>query len=260
MCRLLKLEICVKTDEINFNEEKFFSNEQKLIEDYLCTLYRNGQIYSDYNLIRTKQNLYEAFINVPNSESICEKNNNEYVNRSYKYLIVQAKDMGGNILYTHNCHCESVPCYILSASSETGTASPIRCGKCGKEIPLYKIPYLFREQEHFHLINYQKTYASVHELYMQSLSDRFTENQMVNPESALNKLAFQIRKELENKMQKPVYSELLRIFPDKKRGGKKIDEGKCPACGKNLTEFEYQPGTISLYKCDDCRLITEKTE
>lgn len=73
MCRLLKLEICVKTDEINFNEEKFFSNEQELIEDYLCSLYRNGQIYSDYNLIRTKQNMYEAFVNVPDPESICEK-------------------------------------------------------------------------------------------------------------------------------------------------------------------------------------------
>ena len=97
MCSLLNLDIRVKADEINYNEQKFFSDEQELIEDYLCTLYMNGQIYSDYNLINTGQHKYEVFVNVPNLESIREKYNNEYVNRSYKLLVVQIKEMGKNI-------------------------------------------------------------------------------------------------------------------------------------------------------------------
>ena len=76
MCSLLNLDIRVKADEINYNKQKFFSDEQELIEDYLCTLYMNGQIYSDYNLINPGQHKYEVFVNLPNLESIIEKYNN----------------------------------------------------------------------------------------------------------------------------------------------------------------------------------------
>ena len=251
MCRLLNLEIRVKADEINYSEEKFFSNEQELIEDYLCTLYLNGQIYSDYNLINTELHKYQVFVN-------SEKYNNEYVKRSYKHLIIQIKEIGNNILYDRNCNCKDVPYYILFCTSETGTASPVICGKCGNEIPLYKIPYLFSDEEHFTLINYQKTYASVHELYMQSLSDRFTKNQLLNPHSSLNKMAFEIREDLENKIKKPVYLSLSRVFSDHKNDYKKIDSDKCPKCGKTLVECDYQFDSVKIFKCDDCRLITDK--
>lgn len=260
MCSLLNLDIRVKADEINYNEQKFFSDEQELIEDYLCTLYMNGQIYSDYNLINTGQHKYEVFVNVPNLESIREKYNNEYVNRSYKHLVVQIKEMGKNILYDPNCNCETAPYYILFTTSEIGTSSPLICGKCGNETPLYKIPYLFGEQEHLTLINYPKTYASVHELYMQSLSDRFTKNQLVNPNSSLNKRAFEIRKELENKIKKPVYLSLSRFFLISDRDKKKINNDKCPKCGKTLIECDDQIGLVKMFRCDDCRLITDKLE
>lgn len=258
MCRLLELDIRIKTDQINYDEERFFSTDQELIEDYLSTLYTNGQIYSDYNLIHIEHLRYKAYINVPDLESISEKYNNEYVNRSYKHLIVQMKEIGKNILYNPNCNCKTVPYYILFCTSETGTSSPITCGKCGNEIPLYKVPYLFRESEHFTLINYQKIYASVHELYMQSLSDRFTIKQLVNPDSSLNKRAFEIREELENKIKKPVYLSLSRSFLDVNRYAKKIDSDKCPKCGKNLLECDYQIGLVKMFRCDDCRLITDK--
>ena len=258
MCFLLNLEIRVKANETDYSKEKFFSNEQELVEDYLCTLYRNGQIYADYSLIRTDQHCYEAYVNVPNTESISEKYNNEYVNRSYKYLLVRIKEKNTNILYESTCNCKTVPYYVLFTTSEIGTASPVLCGKCGKEIPLYKIPFLFGEKEHFTLLNYQKTYASIHELYMQSLSDRFTKNQLVNPGSALNRMAFEIRKELESKLKKPVYLSLSRIFLNIKRDSKKIDSSKCPECGKNLVECTYQWGPLKMFRCDDCRLITDK--
>lgn len=187
---------------------------------------------------------------------INEKYNNEYVNRSYKYLFVQIKEIGRNILYNPLCNCEAVPYYILNGILEPRRSSFIFCGKCGNEIPLYKVPYLFFQKEHFTLINYLKTYASVHELYMQSLSDRFTRNQFINPNSSLNRMAFKIRKELEKKIKKPVYLHLSRSFLDIKQIYKKIDNYKCPKCGKNLIKCSYQFGSEELLRCDDCRLIT----
>ena len=258
MCHLLNLEIRVKADEINYDEEKYFSNEQELIEDYLCTLYRNGQIYSDFSLIKIEQHKYRVFVNVPNLESISEKYNNEYVNRSYKHLVVQMKEMGKNILYDATCDCEEVPSYILLCNSETGTSSPVICGKCGNEIPLYKVPYLFSQKEHFTLINYQNIYSSLHELYMQSFSNRFTKNQLLNHNSSLNKMAFEVREELENEIKKPVYLCLLRIFFDHKHGCEKIDSDKCPKCGKKMVDCNYQVGSVKMFRCDDCRLIADK--
>ena len=63
MCYLLKLDICVKDEAIDYANEKFFADEQDLVEDYLCTLYMNGQIYIDYSLIKAGQHRYYAFVN-----------------------------------------------------------------------------------------------------------------------------------------------------------------------------------------------------
>jgi len=54
--------------------------------------------------------------------------------------------MGKNILYDPNCNCETAPYYILFTTSEIGTSSPLICGKCGNETPLYKIPYLLNNK------------------------------------------------------------------------------------------------------------------
>lgn len=256
MCYLLKLDICVKDEEIDYANEKFFANEQELIEDYLCTLYMNGQIYIDYSLVKAGQHRYYAFVNVPQVESIEEKYNNEYVNRSYKYIDIKIQEAEKNISYNPNCNCKTIPYYILSPDNEIGTSSPLICGKCGNEIPLYKIPHLFNEEEHYSLLNYQKIYASVHELYLQSFSDRFTKNQLVNHNSALNKMAFNIREELEEKIGKPVYVDLPRVWLNW-RGAKKVYSEKCPQCGKNLVECEYQLCSVKMLKCEDCRLITD---
>ena len=259
MCYLLKLDICVKDEEIDYANEKFFANDQELIEDYLCTLYMNGQIYIDYSLVKAGQHRYYAFVNVPQVESIEEKYNNEYVNRSYKYIDIKIQEAEKNISYNPNCNCKIIPYYILSPDYEIGTSSPLICGKCGNEIPLYKIPHLFNEKEHYSLLKYQKIYASVYELYFQSLSDRFTKNQLVNHNSALNKMAFEIREELEEKMGKAVYVDLPRGLLNW-RGAKKDYGEKCPKCGKNLVKCEYQLCSDEMLKCNDCRLITDTTE
>ena len=257
MCKSLNLSITVKNDEINYGSERFFSNETELLDDYLHTLFMNGQIYLDYYLIKVCDHEYTAFVNVPDIKSIESKFNNEYVNRSYKYLTVKIEKSDKNILYSHNCNCNDILYYILQGSSEFGTASPVTCGKCGYEVPLYKIPHLFCEQEHFSLLSWQKCYASVENLWINSLSDRFTKNQLNNPASALNKTAFELRQELEKKIGKPVYLELSKTeLPIS--SVKEQDDVLCPRCCQKMTKCEYQVFSGKMYKCDICRVINIK--
>lgn len=258
MCRLLNLEIEVNADEVNFDEEKFFSDEKELVEDYLCMLQMNGQIYSDYSAVCEGGHKFRAFVNVPERESLDARYNNDYDNRSYRYMTVKITDMGDNFLYEENCRCKEVPYYILEGSFDAGTSSPVICGRCGNEVPLYKLPRLYSEEDHFSLISFNKCFAGVHELFVQSLSDRFTKNQLSNPRSSLNKAAFAVREELEKKLDKPVYVNLTKIYDLSSRRAASADQDKCPLCGKTLSECTFQIGLVRMFKCEDCRLITDK--
>lgn len=254
MCYLLKLDITVRHEEVDYKNCEFFTNEDELLEDYFVTLYRNGQIYGDYSLVDCGEHRYNLFVNVPDPESIDKKFNNEYVNRSYIYMDIKTEILGKNILYYSNCSCKQIPFYVLRADADSDEcSSPVTCGKCGGDIPLYKIPYLFNEKEHYSLIEWQKTYASVYELWIQSLSDRFVKNQILNPKSALNKLSFDVRRELEDKLKKPVYfsfDNAIGYNPKNKKDEKQV----CPICGKALSDYPYKIGLVKMLKCDDCRI------
>ena len=254
MCYLLKLDITVRHEEVDYKNCEFFTNEDELLEDYFVTLYRNGQIYGDYSLVDCGEHRYNLFVNVPDPESIDKKFNNEYVNRSYIYLDIKPEIIGKNILYRSNCSCKEIPFYELIADYDSdGSCSPVTCGKCGWEIPLYKVPHLYNESEHSSLLSWQKCYASVKELWFDSLSDRFTKNQITNPDSALNKLSFDIRRELEEKLKKPVYYyfEIEVGFSLKK---KYPEKQVCPICGKEPSDYPYDMGLVKMLKCDDCRI------
>lgn len=58
-------------------------------------------------------------------------------------------------------------------------SSPIICGACGKEIPLIRVPYINNKKKHYSILNFQSIYKSVDNLWMNSLSDRFTKRDCV---------------------------------------------------------------------------------
>ena len=52
-----------------------FEDETETLFDYLSTLYKNGQILNDYQLVK-KDNVYFAFITVPDKHALDSRFNN----------------------------------------------------------------------------------------------------------------------------------------------------------------------------------------
>ena len=236
MYKLIKMKIQIKQDVV-IEWNAFFRNEYEMISYFLSTMHKNGQIMSDYSMLK-EDCYYIVYCTVPDIETLEEKYYNEYSKKVYKYLNIDYEILGDNIVYYDDCQCENPSWYLLYCDyTSTRDSSPLFCGDCGESIPLYKTPYLFNEQEHFNLLEYQDMYASVDNIWMKSLSDRFSKNQIVNTNSKLNKRGMEIRAELERLLNKPVYLFVRNPIGGwwkYKESNKKLDN--CPVCGRELSE------------------------
>lgn len=99
-------------------------------------------------------------------------------------------------------------------------------------------------------------YQSVDSLWMNSLSDRFTKNQIVNPSSQLNKRGLELCNELAKALKKPVY-----LFVRSPIGGwyqhKKNNKvlRVCPKCAQDLISSKRIETVGKVCEC--CRLAFE---
>jgi predicted nucleic acid-binding Zn ribbon protein len=132
--------------------------------------------------------------------------------------------------------------------------SPIICGTCRKSIPLYKLPNIFDEKEHYEVFNWDENSYNVHELYVNGLSDRFTYRQMNNINSQLSKDGRKICKAFEEATGIPFYYYLF-YFDWRLTKTKKTPE-TCSSCGKNW-RFTDEDSCVD-FKCDKCRLVADE--
>ena len=138
-------------------------------------------------------------------------------------------------------------------------SSPVYCLDCGNEIPLFRLPHLFDDKEHYSILTWQETYNAVEELWVNSLSDRFTRRQLCDPNSELNKQGVEICKELEKKLQAPVYL-FCRCASNTYFGSKRKRPplSVCPKCGGELKPFVNQD--LAEKACETCRLAFEEED
>lgn len=211
--------------------------------NYLSTLYKNGQILNDYQLVK-KDYAYFAFLTVPDKDALDPRFNNIYTNKFIHDIETKLDYLGENIDIGECCCCSEPSWYMLYADYASN-GSPIVCGDCGHEIPLYKIQHIMKEDEHFGILSWQKVYKSIDNIWMNCLSDRFSKRQLSDPNSQLSKDGMKICTELEKVLNKPVYYFLY--LPNK------ITEN-CPKCGEKWKEIEWSK---TYFVCDDCRLATD---
>lgn len=238
--------------KILFNIKDLSADHDELVEliwEYLSCLYINGQINEGYELIEREQQ-FIAFVTVQGSDALQEMYDNIYIKENRAklegILEISYEFVGINVDSTGQCTCEKPSWYILKAEYSS-TESPLICGDCGMKFPLYKVPHILNEDEHYRIISWQRAYRCVDRLWMENLADRFTFRQLSQPNSALFKGAMEIRKELEEKLNAPVYYYVFHA--------NKLME-VCPCCGLKWTANEDE--NIVDFKCEKCRLATDK--
>ncbi len=219
------------------------------LESLLSMLYKNGQILDNW-IIENYDEHFEIRVTTTDDDSLDPRYYNQYIKKELENFTLEASVLSDDACSADCCHCEKHGFYVI-AVDPYDASSPIICGDCGKEIPLIRIPYLYNEEEHYSILNFQSIYKSVDNLWMNSLSDRFTKRQITQHDSQLNKLGLDIRQELEKKVNKPVY--LLIANPI---GGwfefEKNNKGseRCPKCGGEFRSI----GDYAKKACEKCRL------
>ena len=253
--------------------------EDKLdfIDTYFSTLYMNGQILSWDIYGKQEGEEFVAVVEITDDDALEEKYNltgvkvltgkekpaesseaNSYWEKYAGKLNMRYEVLADSALATDCCHCEKHSGYILYAEHDM-ISSPVYCVDCGDEIPLFRLPHLFDDKEHYAILTWQETYNAVEELWVNSLSDRFTRRQLCDPNSELNKQGVEICKELEKKLQAPVYL-FCRCASNTYFGSKRKRPplSVCPKCGGELTPFANQD--LAEKACETCRLAFEEED
>ena len=220
------------------------------IDAILSELYMNGQILEGW-VIEQHEKGYIANVVSTDDDSLNAEYYNRYILKELERFDMEINIICDDPMADDSCHCTDHSYYIL-AIDPSQSSSPVICGDCGKEIPLIRIPHLYKDENHYSILDFQKTYQSVERLWIDSLSDRFTKRQIVEYNSQLNKRGLDIRAELESKVDKPVYYFLCNPIGgwfDFEKNNKNLE--CCPKCGGEFVKI----GNPCFDKvCHACRL------
>lgn len=229
------------------------NNDNKIsekIDSILWMLYQNGQIIDEW-IVETQKEHYVANVITADDDSLERKYYNCYILDEVKNFDIDIQIICDDVLATDCCHCAEHSFYILATNSYE-TSSPIICGDCGKEIPLIHIPYIYGEEEHYSILNFQKTAKAVDTLWLNGLSDRFTKRQITDHNSRLNKMGAEICAELEKQLNNPVYYLLCNPIGgwfEFEKNNKNLEA--CPKCGGTFSKIK---NSVADKVCPKCRL------
>ena len=219
------------------------------VDEILAMLYKNGQIL-DW-IIEDRAPIYIATVTTTDDDSLDPKYYNQYIRKEIADFDVETEIVCDEAMSSDCCHCAEHSYYIFAIYPDLAS-SPVICGDCGNEIPLTRIPYIYREEEHYSILNFQRMYKAVDTLWMDSLSDRFTKRQLVDHKSELNRRGMEIRAELEKKVGRPVYYLLANPIGgwyEYEKNNKHLEV--CPKCGGNFDKID---NTCADKVCHNCRL------
>ena len=220
------------------------------IENILSILYMNGQISEGW-IVEQHDQGYIASVVTTDDDSLNAEYCNRYILKEITDFDIEINIVCDDPAADDSCHCVEHSYYILAIDPSL-SSSPVICGDCGKEISLVRIPHLYKEEDHYSILNFQKIYTAVDRLWMDGLSDRFTKRQIVDYNSQLNKRGLEIRAELEAKIGKPVYYFLCNPIGgwyEFEKNNKNLE--CCPKCGGEFVKID-NPCADKV--CHSCRL------
>ncbi|MDE7454412.1 MAG: DUF2310 family Zn-ribbon-containing protein [Clostridia bacterium] len=230
---------------------------EEIISRFACSLESNGQILRDRITVKKDQG-YDLYVTAPKCDSLESCHDSIYVKRDRellnKYVTINVRQIGVDVDSQEYCSCEKRTTIEMQTFAND-IDSVFTCCTCGKPIALYELPYLYMQDDHWYIVNWQRTYGATDTLWLDSLSDRFTGNQLVNVNSVLNKQGREIAKEISQKAGLKCYYNVFDDLTNKikftKINGKTVR--LCPSCGKAMKYVKFCDD-YERFICEDCML------
>ena len=244
------IELSPKSPKATYNETKY------LIWHFLCTLASNGQILKNYR--GTQDINLMLYVTTPKIDSLSEEHDSVYVKNDREklseYFNIQIKEYGIDLESQEYCTCKTRSAMEMQ-TFWSDIDSVFTCCDCGKPVALYELPYLEEHKDHNDIQQWQTSYAAMDMLWMNCLCDRYTGNQRVKLDSALNKQGIEIAKCMSKQVGYPVYYHLEcdygKSIKAKKVGDQQIHI--CPKCGKLMKRVKFSENHERDI-CEECKL------
>ena len=209
----------------------------------------NGQIMKNY-VTEDCGDHFTVTVTVVGEEALLRENCSSYTCEYLENFEIEYEIHGRDPFASDFCHCEKHSHLILFHEPRV-FSSPVICGDCGWEIPLYRLAQNETNDENFKIVMWQDTYDNVCELYINSLSDRFTKRQIRDCNSQLNKLGAQTCKQIEERTGIPTYLFINNPMPDwYSRRKESAPLSHCPKCKGELRVI-YKNSANKM--CPECR-------
>lgn len=194
-------------------ETDIFANHFEILLKY----YRmNGQIMSDCEPLFFESNFIKCNVSTLEIDSLSIENNNDNINKNIRkienLLLATPTSMIQNQVPIFDeipiCICKKPDSYILNASS-LFKMSPIICGNCGDQIPIYKVLGLNQEFKES-LLDWQIDYECCDHLSMNRICGKaWALEQMADYDSDLNKIGINLCNELYRNIKIPTFYPIL---------------------------------------------------
>lgn len=246
------------TAQLKFSKGKS-SNNFELLEtlNTLISAYRmNGQVLGREFPIAVEYSHYCVYLLIPEKDSLSSKFNNKYVNKNLvelegNFVCFEVTVLGIDPDSSTPCRCKSVSSYILY-TTYASLESPLRCGDCFGEVPLYRIPKTI-DDEYYDIIRWMSDYQSCDSLQMNCrVGERFATDQLSKLNSSLTKEGLSICESIRKLTGINTY---YYLYKGTGVSYKSEIRRKCPFCKEEWHQKEPFHGIFD-FRCDQCGLLS----
>ncbi|MGV3597006.1 MAG: DUF2310 family Zn-ribbon-containing protein [Bacteroidota bacterium] len=248
------------TQEIQLST-KLVADKETLYREFhslLISLRNNGQVQGDSDNLYFDDDKISSSVFTLAKDALHKKYNTPLIEKSIRSIEeianakLQIKLLGKSYIHeAASCNCTKSEYYILFTTF-LDLGSPVRCGTCNHDVPLYKLP-LFNEYGYVDILHWESNYKACDALQMNcTVGEMWAMKQMWDVNSQLSKQGIAICKKITDLSHIPTY---YYLFNYRKIKHSQDIRRKCPCCN---CDWLLQEKTYHLYdfKCDTCKLIS----
>jgi len=233
-----------------------------LVESYLYSLQRNGQICGDF-VFSTHRGERIAYLYLARPDSFGLEHHSEYGRADLENMkpffpaAPKWQLMDDSVPDAFPALATSSHVYLF-ATAFSG-CSPVRCGDTGEPLPLYQLPIPFDSREH--LLFWSREYSRMDGIWFSSGELEIPAyRQMAEPGSLLAKQGRKVLRKLEQASGVPAYYFLMRYAGRNKEAE---PQRRCPGCGGEWfvrTRASGEPFHQFEFRCEPCRLVSHTAD